>query len=154
MRAAAEEIRRRVNDVCDLLDISFLTSRRTRQLSGGQLQRVALARALVKNPDVVLLDEPLSNLDEKARADLSWQFKNLQKKLNYVFVYVTHNIAEAQRLADYIVVFDNGDIVQNGEATEVIRDKSGAFYEFAQAEAGALKTERHEIEKDEYDEIV
>lgn len=154
MRAPADEIRRRVNEVCSLLDISLLSSRRIRQLSGGQLQRVALARALVKNPDVVLLDEPLSNLDEKSRADLSWQFTKLQKKLNCVFVYVTHSISEAQKLADYIIVFDNGDIIQRGDASTVIRNTSGAFYEFAQAESGAFDTEKETIDKDEYDEII
>lgn len=154
MRASAEEIRRRVDEVCSLLDISLLSSRRIRQLSGGQLQRVALARALVKNPDVVLLDEPLSNLDEKTRADLSWQFTKLQKKLNCVFVYVTHSIAEAQRLADYIIVFDNGDVIQCGVAADVIRDTSGAFYEFVQAEVGAFDAEQERLEKDDYDEII
>lgn len=154
MRAPADEIRRRVNDICRLLDISLLSSRRIRQLSGGQLQRVALARALVKNPDIVLLDEPLSNLDEKTRLALSLQFTRLQKKLGCSFIYVTHSIAEAQRLADYIVVFDNGDVVQQGDRNTVVRSVSGAFYELAQADANAKAAETSIIEEDTNDEIV
>jgi len=154
MRAPAEEIRSRVNEICELLDISLLSSRRIRQLSGGQLQRVALARALVKNPDVVLLDEPLSNLDEKSRADISLQFKKLQKKLSCSFIYVTHSIAEAQRLADYIVVFDNGDVIQQGEAQKIIRDTTGAFFEFAQSEANAMAKEMNTIGDNADDEIL
>ncbi len=154
MRAPADEIRRRVNEICELLDITLLSSRRIRQLSGGQLQRVALARALVKTPDVVLLDEPLSNLDEKSRLEISLQFARLQKKLGCSFVYVTHSIVEAQRLADYIVVFDNGDVVQQGDKNTVVRDTSGAFYEFAQAEANAKNAEMNIVGEDTDDEIV
>ena len=154
MRAPAEEIRRRVNGICELLDITLLTSRRIRQLSGGQLQRIALARALVKNPDTVLLDEPLSNLDEKSRYTLSMQFAQLQKKLGCSFIYVTHSITEAQRLADYIVVFENGDVVQQGNRDTVVKDTSGAFYEFAKAEAAAKEAEMIIVGDDTDDEIV
>lgn len=154
MRAPADEIRMRVNETLEMLDISFLASRKIRQCSGGQLQRAALARALVKNPDVVFLDEPLSNLDEKTRRDVSMQFAKLQKKLSSTFVYVTHSVAEAQRLADYVIVMDNGEVVQEGEAEKVFKDKEGAFSEFVSAERQAFDNERKILERDDDDEIV
>lgn len=155
MRASAEEIRKRVGEVCELLDIGFLVSRKIRQCSGGQLQRIALARALVKNPDIVFLDEPLSNLDEKTRVAVSLQFAELQKKLSATFVYVTHSIAEAQRLATYILVMDNGTIVEQGDAKTVINNKSGVFYEFLQAEREAATIQQTIVDKEEdNDEIL
>lgn len=155
MRAGADEIRKRVGEVCDLLDIGFLASRRIKQCSGGQLQRVALARALVKNPDIVFLDEPLSNLDEQTRVSVSLEFAKLQKKLSATFVYVTHSIAEARRLATYIVVMDNGTVVQQGAAQEVISDKSGLFYEFMQAENDAAALRQSIVnDGDDDDEII
>lgn len=154
MRASADEIRKRVGEVCELLDITLLISRRISQLSGGQLQRVALGRALVKNPDIVFLDEPLSNLDEKTRYTLSMQFKELQKKLNCTFIYVTHSVAEAQRLASYIIVMNNGEVIQQGEATEIINDKNGAFHEFVNATGNVADIQAELSENEQNDEII
>jgi len=133
MGASADEIRRRVGAICKISEIEFLISRRIGQLSGGQLQRVALARALVKNPDVIFLDEPLSNLDVKTRRVLSDHLAEMHRKTGVTFVYVTHDISEACRLATYILVMDDGTIVQQGEAAKVIEEKDGAFYRFERA---------------------
>ncbi len=127
-KVPAEEIRRRVNEICSALDITLLSSRKPRVLSGGQQQRVALARALVKQPDAVLLDEPLSNLDEHTRRSLAAEFAAMQKKLGLTFVYVTHNTEEARTLADHLIVIDNGAVVQSGSPDALFRDRGGFFF--------------------------
>jgi len=109
-KVPAEEIFRRVDDILNKLDISLLSSRKIRQLSGGQAQRVALARALVKEPDVVFLDEPLSNLDENARAAIADEIKKTAVSSGTTFVYVTHSVDEARRIADYVALMQNGEI--------------------------------------------
>ena len=119
-----KEIKERVNEVLEKLNISLLSSRKPKQLSGGQQQRVAIARALVKNPDVILFDEPLSNIDKNLKADLMKEFMNIQKQFGITFIYVTHNIGEATAMADNIVIVSNGSVIESGNKNDLILDKN------------------------------
>jgi len=107
-----EEIDKRVMYAAKLLDIEHLLNRRPRALSGGQRQRVALGRALVRNPELFLLDEPLSNLDAGMRMELRLEIIKLQNKLKTTFVYVTHDQTEAMVMGDRLAVMDEGRILQ------------------------------------------
>ena len=111
-RASAEEIDAKVKDVARILDIEHLLNRKPKALSGGQRQRVALGRAMVRNPEVFLLDEPLSNLDAKLRGTMRSEISKLHKRLNATFIYVTHDQVEAMTMADRIVVMRDGHIQQ------------------------------------------
>ena len=106
------KIDERVREIAKLLHIDELLDRYPSQLSGGQQQRVALARALVKEPTVLLLDEPLSNLDALLRIMIRAELKRLQKDLGITTIYVTHDQAEALSMADTVVVIDKGRIQQ------------------------------------------
>ncbi|MEB3806812.1 MAG: ABC transporter ATP-binding protein, partial [Desulfurococcales archaeon] len=114
-----DEIRRRVEKVLDLVDLHGLENRYPLQLSGGQQQRVALARALVVEPSVLLLDEPLSNLDAKLRLEMREELRNLQKRLGITTVYVTHDQLEALSMSDRIAVMNKGRILQVGTPEEL-----------------------------------
>ncbi|ERN43134.1 ABC-type sugar transport system, ATPase component [Rubidibacter lacunae KORDI 51-2] len=116
MRRVAEpaEIARRVDAVARSLDIAHLLERKPRQLSGGQQQRVALGRAIVRQPQVFLLDEPLSNLDAQLRDETRTELKRLHARIGITTLYVTHDQIEAMTLADSIVVLDRGRIQQIG----------------------------------------
>jgi len=106
------EIINRVNETLKLLKISELSKRKPNELSGGQQQRVALARAIINKPKVLLLDEPLSALDENLRAEMQQVLLELKDKLDAIFIFVTHNQEEALSLADRIAVMNKGEIVQ------------------------------------------
>lgn len=106
------EIDERVREAAEILELEDYLDRKPRALSGGQRQRVALGRAMVRNPAVFLLDEPLSNLDAKLRAEMRSQIIKLHKKLQTTFVYVTHDQTEAMTMADRIVVMKDGVIQQ------------------------------------------
>jgi iron(III) transport system ATP-binding protein len=97
------------------------------QLSGGQQQRVALARALVGNPKVLLLDEPLSNLDAKLREELRFEIKSLVRRMGITSVYVTHDQAEAMVISDRIAVMDSGNVVQIGTPLEIYDKPANRF---------------------------
>jgi ABC-type sugar transport system ATPase subunit len=114
-RVPKREIAQRVDDVAGRLELTPLLDRKPRQLSGGQQQRVALARAIVRRPRAFLLDEPLSNLDAKLRADMRIGLKELQQELSGTFVYVTHDQTEAMSMADRVVVMREGRIQQVDE---------------------------------------
>ncbi|ACS34354.1 ABC transporter ATP-binding protein [Thermococcus gammatolerans] len=114
-----DEISKKVKKVAEMLHIENLLDRYPWQLSGGQQQRVAIARALVKEPDVLLLDEPLSNLDALLRLEVRAELKRLQKELGITAVYVTHDQAEALAMADRIAVIRGGEILQVGDPDEV-----------------------------------
>ncbi len=114
-------ISERVNQVLDLVHLEGLGDRPPGQLSGGQQQRVALARALVMEPKVLLMDEPLSNLDAKLREEMRTEIRRIQKELNITSVYVTHDQIEAMTLSDKIVVMNQGIIEQIGNPVEVYR---------------------------------
>ena len=107
-----EEIRRRVEEAARILDIEHLLERKPKALSGGQRQRVALGRAIVREPKVFLLDEPLSNLDAKLRAQMRTEISKLHQRLGTTFIYVTHDQTEAMTMASRIVVMKSGVIQQ------------------------------------------
>jgi spermidine/putrescine ABC transporter ATP-binding subunit len=122
-----EEIARRVKEALDLVGLSGLGDRYPTQLSGGQQQRVALARALVTRPQLLLLDEPLSNLDAKLRERMRFEIRSLVKNLGLTAVYVTHDQAEALVISDRIVVMNHGKIEQVGKPEDVYRKPANRF---------------------------
>jgi ABC-type Fe3+/spermidine/putrescine transport system ATPase subunit len=129
-KVPAAEIRRRVLKVLELVEIANVgevESRKPGALSGGQQQRVALARALVVEPKVLLMDEPLSNLDAKVRQRLRGELRRLQKRVGITAIYVTHDQEEALALADTVVLMDQGRIVQTGSPQEIYLQPSTAF---------------------------
>jgi len=113
------EIAARVQEVLRKVNLQGLDDRYPGQLSGGQQQRVALARALVLNPDILLLDEPLSNLDAKIRVQVRAEIRKLQKDLGITAVYVTHDQEEALSLSDRVAVMDHGKVLQVGPPKEL-----------------------------------
>ena len=117
-----DERRRQAHEMLERVQLDHLHDRMPAQLSGGQQQRVALARALITNPKVLLLDEPLSALDEFLRLQMRGELKNLQKELGITFLHVTHTQPEAIALADMVVVMDNGIIEQAGSAREIFNE--------------------------------
>jgi ABC-type Fe3+/spermidine/putrescine transport system ATPase subunit len=129
-KVPAAEIRRRVLQVLELVEIANLSEVETRKpaaLSGGQQQRVALARALVVEPKVLLMDEPLSNLDAKVRQRLRAELRGLQKRVGITAIYVTHDQEEALALADTVVLMDQGRIVQTGTPQDIYLKPETAF---------------------------
>lgn len=117
-----DEIKRRVEEAARILDISHLLDRKPKALSGGQRQRVALGRAIVRDPKVFLLDEPLSNLDAKLRAQMRTEIAKLHKRLGTTFIYVTHDQTEAMTLGTRIVVMKDG-VVQQVDSPQNLYDK-------------------------------
>ena len=122
-----EEIRRKVKWALELVRLEGLEDRYPHQLSGGQQQRVALARALVVEPRVLLLDEPLSNLDAKLRVKMREELRELQRKLNITTIYVTHDQVEAMTMADRVAVLNRGRILQVGSPREVYLNPENLF---------------------------
>lgn len=114
-RIGGAERKKLADRALETVQLAALGDRYPRQLSGGQQQRVALARALVFGPDLLLLDEPLSALDKKLRADLQGELRQLHRQLGTTFVYVTHDQEEALSMSDEIVIFNRGAIVQQGD---------------------------------------
>jgi putative spermidine/putrescine transport system ATP-binding protein len=126
-RVAAGETRERVAAALAMVDLEGLEERLPSQLSGGQRQRVALARALVIEPDLLLLDEPLSNLDAKLRVGMRAELTRLQRRLGITMVYVTHDQVEALSLSDRIVVMNRGRIEQSGPPERIYREPATPF---------------------------
>ncbi|MGH8892035.1 MAG: ABC transporter ATP-binding protein [Actinomycetes bacterium] len=122
-----EERVKKAQWAAELLGITGLLDRKPRQLSGGERQRVALARAMVRDPQVFLLDEPLSNLDAKLRALARDELKRFQERVGTTTIYVTHDQAEAMGLGDRIAVMDRGKIRQLGPPAEVYDDPADTF---------------------------
>ncbi len=122
-----KSIQERVLEVLELVGMKGLEDRYPSQLSGGEQQRVALARALVRNPKVLLLDEPLSNLDAKLRESMRFEIKSLVKRMGITSVYVTHDQAEAMVISDRIAVMESGNIVQVGTAQEIYKKPANKF---------------------------
>ncbi len=118
-KVSSNEIPRRVENVLEKVRLPGLGDRYPHQLSGGQQQRVALARALVIDPEVLLLDEPLSNLDAKLRIDMRLEIREIVKGIGATAVYVTHDQEEALSITDRIVVMDCGKVIQDGPPQEV-----------------------------------
>ena len=121
------EVRQRVGDVLARLGLDHLAERYAHQLSGGQQQRVALARAIVYNPPVLLLDEPLSNLDAKLREDARAWVRELIKQIGNSALYVTHDQTEAFAIADRVLLLDQGQIQQEGPPEEIYGDPTSQF---------------------------
>jgi len=122
-----QAIREKARHALDMVDLSGLEERYPGQLSGGQQQRVALARALIRNPKVLLLDEPLSNLDAKLREKMRFEIKGLVKRMGITSVYVTHDQAEAMVISDRIVVMESGNVVQIGDPQEIYEKPANRF---------------------------
>ena len=126
-KVPAAELRARVERALELVRLGPLGARHPRELSGGQQQRVALARALVTEPSVLLLDEPLSNLDALLRDEMRVELKRLQERLGATMIFVTHDQAEALTLSDRVVVMDHGRVEQIGRPDEVYRRPATGF---------------------------
>ena len=120
-------IRRRVHDYAELVQVAHLLDRRPAELSGGQQQRVALARALVKKPKLLLLDEPLSNLDAQLRLAMCVEIRRIQREVGITTVLVTHDQIEAMTIADRVVLMDAGRIVAQGTPSELYRTPPNRF---------------------------
>ena len=121
------EIKQEVGRVLEMVRLNGYENRASTQLSGGQQQRLAFARGLVRNPTLLLLDEPLSNLDAKLREQMRVELKRLQRTLGVTTVYVTHDQSEALALSDVIAVFSAGRIVQRGSPQEIYRRPGNQF---------------------------
>lgn len=121
------EIARRLQEVTSMLEIGSLTARRPGQLSGGQRQRVALARAIVRQPEVFLMDEPLSSLDARLRAQTRAELVQLHRRLDTTVVYVTHDQVEAMTMATHLIVMDGGRIMQEGPPRDVYARPANTF---------------------------
>jgi iron(III) transport system ATP-binding protein len=126
-RLSKKTISERVGRVLDLVHLQGYGDRAPGQLSGGQQQRVALARALVMEPKVLLMDEPLSNLDAKLREEMRTEIRRIQRELNITSVYVTHDQIEAMTLSDRIVVMNEGLIEQIGSPVDIYRYPNSRF---------------------------
>ena len=122
-----EEIDRMVNEAAEILGITPYLNRKPRALSGGQRQRVAIGRAIVRDPKVLLMDEPLSNLDAKLRNQMRAEIIKLRKRLDATFIYVTHDQTEAMTLGDRIVIMKDGEVQQIGTPEEVFDDPVNVF---------------------------
>ena len=122
-----KQIEERVYHALDLTNLNNMEERYPHQLSGGQQQRVALARALVMQPQVLLLDEPLSNLDAKLREKMRFEIKDLQDRLKITIIYVTHDQAEAMAMSDRVIVMNLGLIQQIGSPHEIYQKPANSF---------------------------
>ncbi len=119
LRTPKAEIDRKVGEVAEVLQISHKLDNKATALSGGEMQRVSIGRALVRSPNVYLMDEPLSSLDAKLRADLRIELKSIQANLGATFLYVTHDQIEAMTMATHVGVLDHGRLVQFGTPREI-----------------------------------
>lgn len=126
-KLSKETIKSKANKYLDLMQITPFKDRKPEQLSGGQQQRVALARALAISPDVLLMDEPLSNLDAKLRLDMRQVIRDVQKEVGITTVYVTHDQEEAMAISDLIAVMNNGEILQVGRPKELYHRPTNEF---------------------------
>ncbi|MBQ6503025.1 MAG: ABC transporter ATP-binding protein [Flexilinea sp.] len=126
-KVGKDEIKTRIDRVLDMVHLEGYETRAPNQLSGGQQQRVALARALVMNPKVLLMDEPLSNLDTKLREKMRFEIRQLQRELGFTSLYVTHDQLEAMVLSDKVVIMNGGKLEQFGKPREIYRYPGSRF---------------------------
>ena len=126
-RMPEDEIRKAVQDVAEMLRITGKLDNRATQLSGGEMQRVAIGRALVRRPAIYLMDEPLSSLDAKLRADLRLELKRIQEDLGATILYVTHDQTEAMTMANRIGILSEGRLVQVGTPREIYADPDNIY---------------------------
>lgn len=128
-RLPDDEIVRRVQETAKLMELEDQLDKKPKQLSGGQRQRVALGRALIRQPKVLLMDEPLSNLDAELRHQMRAEIRRLHEALGTTTVYVTHDQIEAMTLADRIVILDQGELQQHGAPLDVYNNPENEFVE-------------------------
>jgi multiple sugar transport system ATP-binding protein len=126
-RVPEADIRTRVEEIAAMLRIAAKLKNRATQLSGGEMQRVAIGRALVRRPSIYLMDEPLSSLDAKLRADLRFELKRIQAELGATILYVTHDQTEAMTMANRIGVIEKGRLIQVGTPREIYTDPRNVY---------------------------
>ena len=126
-KTPTEEIQKRVDEAAKILRLGEYLNRQPKQLSGGQRQRVAIGRAIVRNPEVFLFDEPLSNLDAELRVQMRIEIARLHQEIGATMIYVTHDQVEAMTLADKIVVLQNGVVEQFGAPLDLYDDPDNQF---------------------------
>lgn len=126
-KVAKDEIEVRVREALELVKLGGYENRKVTQLSGGEQQRVALARALVTKPDILLLDEPLSALDRKIRAEMQYEIRNIQQKVGITTVFVTHDQEEALTMSDQIILLNEGKIEQQGDPWTIYNYPASVF---------------------------
>jgi multiple sugar transport system ATP-binding protein len=126
-KLSKHEIKNKVENTANLLELTQFLKRKPKELSGGQMQRVALARALVRKPKLFLMDEPLSNLDAKLRMQMRTEIKKLQKKIGITTIYITHDQIEAMSMADQIIVMNKGVIQQIGSPHVIYYQPTNLF---------------------------
>jgi len=127
LRTPEDVIKRKIAEVAEMLRISGKLDNKATALSGGEMQRVSIGRALVRDPAIYLMDEPLSSLDAKLRADLRVELKNIQANLGATFLYVTHDQIEAMTMATHIGVLDHGRLVQFGSPREIYENPANLY---------------------------
>ena len=137
MHTPQDEVDRRVKEMAELTQIKWLLTRKPRQLSGGKQQRVAIARALVKHPQLLLFDEPFSNIDPALRLELRQLVKAVHRRLGATTVFVTHDLSEAFFLADRIAVLEEGNVVQIGTPDELWKNPQAALLQAFFSRKGA-----------------
>jgi len=126
-RISKKIIEEKLSRILKIVNLEGLEKRRVNELSGGQQQRVALARSLVIEPEILLLDEPLANLDKKLRISMQFELKEIQRITGTTFLYVTHDQSEALAMSDMIAVMNNGKIIQIGSPSEIYNNPSNVF---------------------------
>ncbi len=126
-KLSREEIRKRVSEILGVVQLEGLEHRKPSELSGGQQQRVALARCIVIKPEIILLDEPLSNLDASLRVMMREEIRKIQQALNLTVIFVTHDQEEAMSMSDRIVVMNRGEVEQIGTPTEIYEKPQSLF---------------------------
>ncbi len=119
LKTSSDEINKKVNSVAEILQITHKLNNKATELSGGEMQRVSIGRALVRAPNIFLMDEPLSSLDAKLRADLRIELKKIQANFGATLLYVTHDQIEAMTMATHVGVLDHGELVQFGPPREI-----------------------------------
>src|SRR5699024_849775 len=122
-----EEIKIRTEKVLSLMELEDLKDRNPSQISGGQQQRVAIARAIIIEPNILLFDEPLSNLDSKLRQYMRTEIRNLQRRLGITSIYVTHDQEEAMAISDQIVILNEGKVQQKGSPQDIYLNPVNSF---------------------------
>ena len=127
LRTPEPEIARKVREVAEVLKIAHKLDNKATALSGGEMQRVSIGRALVREPTIYLMDEPLSSLDAKLRADLRVELKRIQTRLGATFLYVTHDQIEAMTMATHVGVLDEGRLVQFGTPREIYENPASLY---------------------------
>jgi putative spermidine/putrescine transport system ATP-binding protein len=143
------EMTKRVRRALDLVQLTALDQRFPRELSGGQQQRVALARAIVIEPSVLLLDEPLSNLDASLREQMRFEIREIQKRIGITTVFVTHDQCEAMAVADRLVVMSQGHIRQVGTASQIYETPADVFVASFIGQANLLRGQATRVSPDE-----